>query len=102
MKLRWQFGESEELLEKEIKEIVGDATVEELLSALPPEIHYSEYQNAHLTIRKLSDLVYQVSYNVYKDAGGKDFEKTSILFSVQPSLRLALYEMVEELKKNVC
>ena len=100
MKLKWQFGESEELLEKEVKKIVGDATVEELLLGLPSEIPHNDYQDAHLTIRKLSDKIYQVSYNIYKEVKKKDFEKVSILFTVQPSLRLALYEMAEELKKR--
>lgn len=100
MKLKWQFGQSDGLLEKEIKGIVGETTVEELLEGLPSEIPYSESQEAHLTIRKLSGKVYQVSYNIYKDIYRKDFEKVAVMFTVQPSLRLALYEMKEELKKK--
>ena len=99
MNLKWRFGESEELLSKEVEGIVGDATVEELLGRLPSDIPFSDSQNAHLTIRKLGSIVYQVSYVVYKDPGNTDFEKVSVLFTTQPDLRLALYEMLLEVEK---
>ena len=84
---------------KEVDGIVGNATVEELLDRLPSEIPFNDSQSAHLTVRKLGGIVYQVSYLVYKDVGRRNFEAVSILFTTQPTLKLALYEMVQELKK---
>ena len=100
MTLKWQFGQVLEALEKEVNGIVGNATVEELLAQLPPEIPYDEIQTAKLTISKLSDLVWQVSYKIYIDPKTRHFEKVSIKAVTEPSLRLALFEMQQELKKK--
>lgn len=100
MTLKWQFGQVLEALEKEVNNIVGNATVEELLAQLPPEIPYDEIQTAKLTISKLSDLVWQVSYKIYIDPKTRHFEKVSIKAVTEPSLRLALFEMQQELKKK--
>ena len=99
-KLRWQFGESMEALDAEVKEIVGNVTVDKLLSELPAEILYDNAQDAKLEIRKLGDIVWQVNYIVYKSPKEKDFESVSILSTTQPSLLVALYEMKEELNKR--
>ena len=99
-KLKWQFGEAEELLENEVNAIVGEFTVEQLLALLPAEMQYDETQNAHLQIRKLGNIVWQVSYVIYKDPYRRDFEKVCISYVTEPSLKLALFEMYEEIKKE--
>ena len=100
MKLKWQFGEALEAMEKEVDQIVKGKTVEELLNELPAEIPYNDVQMAGLTIRKLGDIVWQVSYMVFLDPRNKRFEKFSIRAVTEPSLRLALFEMCEEIKKE--
>lgn len=100
MKLKWQFGEALDALEKEVDKIVGQETLEGLLAKLPAEIEYDGSQNAKLTILKCGDLVWQVSYMVYLDPKSRRFEKVSIKAVTEPSLRLALFEMLEEIKKN--
>ena len=99
MRLKWQFGEALEALEKEIDKIVGPHTLEELLDRIPPEIPYDDSQTAKLTILKCGDLVWQVSYQVFLDAKTRHFEKVSIKAVTEPSLKLALFEMLEELNK---
>ena len=99
MKLNWQFGESDEKLEKEVDRIVGNVGVEELLSGLPAEIPYDDAQDGKLVVKKLGERVYQVAYQAYRGVGEKDFESMSVLFTTQPSLRLALFEMTQEIKK---
>ena len=105
MTLKWQFGEVLDALEKEVNKIVGDATTEDLLAKLPAEIPYDDIQTAKLTIHKLGDIVWQVSYMVYLDPKTRHFEKVSTKAVTEPSLRLALFEMDKELhkkeKKNV-
>lgn len=100
MKLKWQFGEALEAMEKEVNQIVKGKTVEELLNELPPEIPYDDLQEAGLVIKKLGDIVWQVSYMVYLDPKHRYFEKVSIKAVTEPSLKLALFEMGEELKKK--
>lgn len=100
MKLKWQFGEALEAMEKEVDQIVKGKTVEELLNELPAEIPYDDVQEADLVIRKLGDIVWQVSYMVYLDPKHRHFEKVSIMAVTEPSLKLALFEMAEELKKK--
>ena len=98
--LKWQFDETLAVLEKEVNEIIGNVTTEELLNKLPPEIPYDETQTAKLTIRKLGDIVWQVSYMIYIDPKTRHFEKVSVKAVTEPSLRLALYEMDKELTKE--
>jgi hypothetical protein len=100
IKLKWQFGESEEKLENEVNNIVGNTTIEQLLSQLPSEISCSNEQTAQLQIKKLGNIVWQVGYAVYKEPRLKDFEKSSVIYTTEPSLKLALFEMLEELKKG--
>lgn len=100
MKLKWQFGEALEAMEKEVDQIVKGKTVEELLNELPAEIPYDDVQEAGLVIKKLGDIVWQVSYMVYLDPKHRNFEKVSIKAVTEPSLKLALFEMGEELKKK--
>ncbi len=100
MTLKWQFGQATDELEKDVNKIVGDATVDALLSDLPAEIPYDDIQTARLTITKLGDLVWQVSYVVYIDPKTRHFEKVSIKAVTEPSLKLALFEMTKELKKK--
>ena len=98
MKLKWQFGEALEAMEKEVDQIVNGKTVEEMLNELPPELPYNDIQSAELVIRKLGDIVWQVAYVVYLDPKKRHFEKVSIKAVTEPSLRLALFEMHEEIK----
>lgn len=98
MKLKWQFGESLDKLEKEVDEIVGNITINELLYQLPYEIPYNDIQTAKLVISKLGDIVWQISYVVYIEPKTKHFEKRNITSVTQPSLKLALYEMVQKIK----
>lgn len=86
-------------LGKEVGKIVGDTTVDQLLSELPAEIPYDDAQDAKLVIRKLSDLVWTAGYMIYRSPKEKCFEKSSVLFSTQPTLLLTLYDLREELKK---
>lgn len=99
MKLKWQFGESSESLEKEVNSIVGDATVEELLASLPAEIRCDDVNSARLTVTKLGDVVYQASYEAFRDVRKRNFERACIAYANAPSLRLALFELAEEVKK---
>ena len=99
MKLKWQFGESLEALEKEVNSIVGSATVEELFARLPAEIRCDDVNVAKLTVTKLGDTVYQASYVRFKDPGKRDFERACIAYANAPSLKLALFELSEEVKK---
>lgn len=100
MTLKWQFGQAMDELEKEVNKIVGGVTVDTLLSDLPAEISYDDVQTARLTITKLGDLVWQVSYVVYIDPKTRHFEKVSIKAVTEPSLKLALFEMTKELNKK--
>lgn len=100
MKLKWQFGEALEAMEKEVNQIVNGKTVEEMLNELPAELPYDDIQRAKLVIKKLGDIVWQVSYMVYLDPKSRHFEKVSIMAVTEPSLRLALFEMCEEIKKE--
>ena len=99
MRLKWQFGETLEALNKEVEQIVKGKTTEELLNELPPEIPYDEFQEAKLVIKKLGDLVWQVSYMIYLDPKTRRFEKVSVSAVTEPSLKLALFEMLEELNE---
>ena len=98
MKLKWQFGEALEAMEKEVDQIVKGKTLDELLNELPAELPYDDVQSAKLVIKKLGDIVWQVSYMVYLDPKNRHFEKVSIKAVTEPSLRLALFEMREEIK----
>ena len=100
MKLKWQFGEALEAMEKEVDRIVNGKTVEEMLNELPAELPYDDIQSAKLVIKKLGDIVWQVSYMVYLGPKSRHFEKVSIRAVTEPSLRLALFEMYEEIKKE--
>ena len=100
MKLKWQFGEALEAMEKEVNQIVNGKTVEEMLNELPAELPYDDIQRAKLVIKKLGDIVWQVSYMVFLDPRNKRFEKFSVRAVTEPSLKLALLEMLEELKKE--
>lgn len=100
IKLKWQFGESEEKLENEVNNIVGNTTIELLLSQLPSEISCTDEQMAQLQIKKLGNIVWQVGYSAYKQPGLRDFEKSSVIYATEPSLKLALFEVLEELKKG--
>lgn len=100
MKLKWQFGEALEAMEKEVDQIVKGKTLDELLNELPAELPYDDVQSAKLAIKKLGDIVWQVSYMVYLDPKSRHFEKASIRAVTEPSLRLALFEMCEEIKKE--
>ena len=99
MKLKWQFGESAETLDKEINSIVGNTTIDELFAKLPAEIKCDDINSAKLTVTKLGDTVYQASYVRFKDAGKRDFERACIAYANAPSLKLALFELLEEVKK---
>ena len=98
MKLKWQFGEALEAMEKEVDQIVKGKTLDGLLNELPAELPYDGVQSAKLVIKKLGDIVWQVSYMVYLDPKSRHFEKVSIRAVTEPSLRLALFEMREEIK----
>ena len=98
MKLKWQFGEALEAMEKEVDQIVKGKTLDELLNELPSELPYDGVQSAKLVIKKLGDIVWQVSYMVYLDPKSRHFEKVSIRAVTEPSLRLSLFEMREEIK----
>lgn len=98
-KLKWQFGGALEALNKEVDKIVGPYSLEELLNKLPSEIEYDETQSAKLVLTKHSDTVWQVAYMIYLDPKFKRFEKVSIKSVTEPSLKLALFEMLEELNK---
>ena len=100
MKLKWQFGEALEAMEKEVDQIVKGKTLDELLNELPAELPYDDVQSAKLVIKKLGDIVWQVSYMVYLDPKSRHFEKVSIRAVTEPSLKLALFEMREEIKKE--
>ena len=100
MKLKWQFGEALEAMEKEVDQIVKGKTLDGLLNELPAELPYDGVQSAKLVIKKLGDIVWQVSYMVYLDPKSRHFEKVSIKAVTEPSLRLALFEMYEEIKKE--
>ena len=101
MKLKWQFGEPEENLICEVKKILGHKTLSDLLQEIPPTIPYSDSQEAKLSIHKLGYMVWQVSYWVYKCPKKKNFEKMTILYTTEPSLELALWEMEKEIKKFI-
>ena len=98
MKLKWQFGESHEALEEEVNKIVGQETLEELLAKIPDEIPYHD-TTAKLGIFKLGGTVWQVSYQVLLDPKTRHFEKVSVKYVTEPSLRLALFEMLKEIEK---
>ena len=100
MKLKWQFGEALEVMGKEVDQIVKGKTLDELLNELPAELPYNDIQSAKLVIKKLGDIVWQVSYMVYLDPKSRHFEKVSIRAVTEPSLKLALFEMREEIKKE--
>lgn len=100
MKLKWQFGEALEAMEKEVDQILKGKTLDELLNELPAELPYDDVQSAKLVVKKLGDIVWQVSYMVYLDPKSRHFEKVSIKAVTEPSLRLALFEMREEIKKE--
>ena len=100
MKLKWQFGEALEAMEKEVDQIVKGKMLDELLNELPAELPYDDVQSAKLVIKKLGDIVWQVSYMVYLDPKSRHFEKVSIRAVTEPSLKLALFEMREEIKKE--
>ncbi len=97
--LKWLFGDSAERLKEEVDNIVGGKSIEELLEELPPEIPYNTTQSAKLTIEKRTDTVWSVSYKVYIKPKRKRFGKKSILFATEPSLKLALFKMIKQLKK---
>ena len=99
-KLEWQFGEAMELLDKEVDKIVSGKTVTQLLTELPDRIPYDEIQDARLQFKKLGDLVWQVSYVIYRNPKARNFEEISIKFTTEPSLRLAMFEMLQEINKK--
>ena len=98
--LKWLFGDSVKRLKEEVDNIVGGKSIEELLEELPSEISYNSIQSAKLTIEKLTDTVWSVSYKVYIRPKRKRFGKTSVLFETGPSLKLVLFKMTKQLKKN--
>lgn len=100
MTLKWKFGQVQDTLEKEVDKIVGNATVEELLEQVDPEIPYDDIQTARLSIRKLSNLVWQVSYVIFLDPKTRHFEEVSIKSVTEPSLRLALFEINKQVNKE--
>lgn len=97
--LKWLFGDSVKSLKEEVDRIVRGKSIEELLEELPPEIPYDNIQSAKLTIEKLTDIVWSVSYKVYIRPKRKRFGKKSILFATEPSLKLALFKMIKQLGK---
>jgi hypothetical protein len=46
----------------------------------------------------LSNLVWQVGYYTYKDAGARNFEEMAIEYENAPDLRLALWNIEEKVK----
>lgn len=93
---------SGECLDEQVDRIVGkDTTLNDLLAELPGEIPFSKTQSMRLAIQKCNNLVWQVGYFIYKDPGKRDFEEVPVEYENQPDLRLALYNLLQKIKKNL-
>lgn len=110
----WQFGEpisreekeatfktkfpfKKECLDEQIDRITANETIESLMQQLPATIPFDDLQQAKLVIRKLTDLVWQAGYVVYKNPGERDFEAVSVKYVTYPTLILTLHYLLKEL-----
>lgn len=93
-----------ECLDEQLDRILGDTTVEELLSKLPSKLQCGD-KIARLEVRKgiPGSIVWHVRYYTYENPGNLkswDHPKHSVIYVNAPDLRLALYFMLQEINSK--
>lgn len=95
--LKTKFPFKKECLDEQIDRITSGESIESLLQQLPPTIPFDDVQEAKLVITRLTDLVWQAGYVVYKAPGNRNFEKVSVKYVTYPTLKLTLHYLLKEL-----
>ena len=90
-----------ECLDEQVERIVGDISLEELLSRLPGSIPFSETSEMRLKIQKGSEFDFVAGYYIFKDPGSSNFNEVPVECEAKPDLRLTLFLLLQKINKTL-